>query len=165
MSHLCLIMLLRSDFQNMQNNYRGELELSAFQILTEIIGGNLSGFLNNFFKLHFINKLQWTTNHCRHLKEKARPQPALLYFSLLRGFQYFQCDLVSQVAGLCQPLCQLFQEAAIHPRPAHTHTLIPCGTLTSVPCNLPSTCPVLLHSTGILQCSQGPRVPTHRLHL
>lgn len=113
---------------------------------TEVIGGSLSGFLNTFFKLYFITKLHWTTSHSRHLKEEARPQPALFYFSLLCGFKYFQCDWFLKY-NLKLLLCVRNCASCFRRLPSIT------GQHSSlIPCALESLSPA---HTGILQVPQG----------
>lgn len=77
-----------------------------------------------------------------------------LFFLALNIFSVIQFLKYNLKLLLYQQLCQLFQEAG-----QHTHSF------PAAHWNLLSTFPVPLHSTEILQFTQGQWVPTHLLHL
>lgn len=134
----------------MQHNYRGGLELSVFQILTEIIGGSLSGFLNTFFKLHFINNLHWTASHSRLLKEKARPHQhsfISLFFVALNIFSVIfkvSCCLLSEIVPAASGGCHPSQASTPHSFPAALSA--PCPGIFWAPAQCPAQ---HRHSTGV----------------
>lgn len=107
----------------MQHNYRRGFELSAFQILTEIIGGNLSGFLNKFLKLHFINKLHWTSHSWKKKPGNSQHCFISLFFLALNIFSAI--PFLTYIPSCCfiSAVMPAVQEAAIRHRPAHTHSL------------------------------------------
>lgn len=146
----------------MQHNYRRGLELSAFQILTEVIGGNLSGFLNKFLKLHFINKLHWTSHSWK--KKPGNSQHcfislfflALNIFSVIPFLKYntkllLYVSSYASCSGGCHP-----SQASTHSFPAAHSALCPA---------YPEHLAVPLHSTGILHFTQAQWLSTHLFHL